>query len=299
MKQKKSLKAWFFATRPWSFTASGLSVLAALVYLAWLGCEVDWTLGILAIVGIVLFHAAGNTWSDYHDFKKGVDNDEAICIDTLTKGHFSPGEIRTLSLTLLLLGIGVGLYLMVQSGWWLLLIGVGGLLCTLLYPPLKYRALGDLVILLAYGFLPALGTSYVALGEVDWRVLWMAVPVGLLVDAILHANNTRDMVSDGRAHIRTMAMEMGVRASVVLYVLEQLVPFVWVVVLIPFGVFPLSAFLAVVVMRFALRNTRLMREYGETGDPAIIAPLDQLSAQVQMLFVVAMVAAMGIDMWIR
>lgn len=299
MKQKKSLKAWFFATRPWSFTASGLSVLATLVYLAWLGCEVDWTLGILAIVGIVLFHAAGNTWSDYHDFKKGVDNDEAICIDTLTKGHFSPGEIRTLSLMLLLLGIGVGLYLMVQSGWWLLLIGAGGLLCTLLYPPLKYRALGDLVILLAYGFLPALGTSYVALGEVDWRVLWMAVPVGLLVDAILHANNTRDMVSDGRAHIRTMAMEMGVRASVVLYVLEQLVPFVWVVVLIPFGVFPLSAFLAVVVMRFALRNTRLMREYGETGDPAIIAPLDQLSAQVQMLFVVAMVAAMGIDLWIR
>ena len=299
MKQKKSLKAWFFATRPWSFTASGLSVLAARVYLAWLGCEVDWTLGILAIVGIVLFHAAGNTWSDYHDFKKGVDNDEAICIDPLTKGHFSPGEIRALSLTLLLLGIGVGLYLMVQSGWWLLLIGAGGLLCPLLYPPLKYRALGDLVILLAYGFLPALGTSYVALGEVDWRVLWMALPVGLLVDAILHANNTRDMVSDGRAHIRTMAMEMGVRASVVLYVLEQLVPFVWVVVLIPFGVFPLSAFLAVVVMRFALRNTRLMREYGETGDPAIIAPLDQLSAQVQMLFVVAMVAAMGIDLWIR
>lgn len=299
MSKKHTFKEWLIATRPWSFTASALNVMVALVYLAWLGEPVNWCNGVLAAIAIIFFHAAGNTWSDYYDHKTGVDNDEAYCVDTLTKGHFTPHQIRTLSLSLLAIGIVLGLYLMYRSGWGLLLIGLGGLACTLLYPHLKYRALGDLTILMAYGLLPALGTSYVALGHIDWHVLWMVLPMGLLVDAILHANNTRDVASDSRAHIRTMAMGMGVRASVVLYIVEQLLPFVWVILLIPFGIFPWAALLVVLVARLALRNTQMMRNYQEEQNPAIIASLDQLSAQLQLLFGLMLIASCVLEMVIR
>jgi 1,4-dihydroxy-2-naphthoate octaprenyltransferase len=60
MQQKHTLKDWIVATRPWSFTASGLTVLTALFYLRWLTGEVDWQNGLLAVLGIILFHAAGN-----------------------------------------------------------------------------------------------------------------------------------------------------------------------------------------------------------------------------------------------
>ena len=297
MNRKPTFKDWLFATRPWSFTASALSVVVVLVYLEWLTGAVNWTNGVLAIVGIILFHAAGNTWSDYFDFRSGVDTAEgAISVDTLKGGLFRPEQIRNLSLGLLVPGIIIGLWLLFTTGWTLLWIGLGGVICTLFYPHLKYRALGDLVIVLAYGLLPALGTSWVAVGEIDWRVLWAALPVALLVDSILHANNTRDAKTDRKADIRTMAMGMGVRASAILYVLEQLFPFAWVVLLIPFGIFPWLSILVTFVMRFAIRNTQSMRAFKDTGDIAEIADLDQRSAQTQMLFALVLCISFLVDM---
>lgn len=297
MKQKLTCKDWLLATRPWSFTASALSVVVVLVYLEWLTGSVNWTNGALAVLGIILFHAAGNTWSDYCDFKSGVDTVEgAISIDTIKGGLFRAEQIRNLSIGLLIPGVMIGLWLLYTTGWGLLWIGLGGVICTLCYPPLKYRALGDLVIVLAYGLLPALGTSWVAVGEIDWRVLWAALPVALLVDAILHANNTRDAKTDGKANIRTMAMGMGVKASAVLYTLEQSLPFAWVVLLIPFGIFPWLSILVTFVMRFAIRNSRSMREFKETGNVAEIADLDQRSAQTQMLFAVVFCISLLVDM---
>lgn len=300
MNRKPTFKDWLFATRPWSFTASALSVVVVLVYLEWLTGAVNWTNGVLAIVGIILFHAAGNTWSDYFDFRSGVDTVEgAISVDTLKGGLFRPEQIRNLSLGLLVPGIIIGLWLLFTTGWTLLWIGLGGVICTLFYPHLKYRALGDLVIVLAYGLLPALGTSWVAVGEIDWRVLWAALPVALLVDSILHANNTRDAKTDRKADIRTMAMGMGVRASAILYVLEQLFPFAWVVLLIPFGIFPWLSILVTFIMRFAINNARSMREFKETGDVVTIANLDQRSAQTQLLFAVVLSLSFVIDMLLR
>ncbi len=300
MNRKPTFKDWLIATRPWSFTASALSVVVVLVYLEWLTGAVNWTNGVLAIVGIILFHAAGNTWSDYFDFRSGVDTVEgAISVDTLKGGLFRPEQIRNLSLGLLVPGIIIGLWLLFTTGWTLLWIGLGGVICTLFYPHLKYRALGDLVIVLAYGLLPALGTSWVAVGEFDWRVLWAALPVALLVDSILHANNTRDAKTDRKADIRTMAMGMGVRASAILYVLEQLFPFAWVVLLIPFGIFPWLSILVTFIMRFAINNARSMREFKETGDVVTIADLDQRSAQTQLLFAVVLSLSFVIDMLLR
>ena len=150
MKQKLTCKDWLLATRPWSFTASALSVVVVLVYLEWLTGSVNWTNGALAVLGIILFHAAGNTWSDYCDFKSGVDTVEgAISIDTIKGGLFRAEQIRNLSFGLLIPGVMIGLWLLYTTGWGLLWIGLGGVICTLCYPPLKYRALGDLVIVLA------------------------------------------------------------------------------------------------------------------------------------------------------
>lgn len=300
MSQKHTFKDWLIATRPWSFTASALSVVTVLVYLEWLTGAVNWTNGALAILGIILFHAAGNTWSDYFDYRTGVDTVEgAISVDTIKGGLFTPEQIRNLAIGLLIPGILIGLWLLYATGWGLLWIGLGGLICTLFYPHLKYRALGDLVIIMAYGLLPALGASWVAVGELDWRVLWVAFPVALLVDSILHANNTRDAATDRKANIRTMAMGMGVRASSILYVMEMLIPFLWVVILIPFGIFPWISLLVIFVMRIALQNTRMMREFKDTGDSSVIAMLDQRSAQTQMLYALVISVSFLIDMLLR
>ena len=74
---KHSVKDWILTTRPWSFPASAMPVLATLAYMTWVcslyGMSIDWVSGVLAIVGIVFFHASGNMLSDVRDYKKGVD----------------------------------------------------------------------------------------------------------------------------------------------------------------------------------------------------------------------------------
>ena len=65
---------------------------------------------------------------------------------TLTDGMFAPREIYGLSMALLAVALVAGVGLLWRTGLPLLYIGIGGAACSLLYPPLKYRALGDVVI---------------------------------------------------------------------------------------------------------------------------------------------------------
>ena len=243
-KKKHTFREWMIAVRPWSFPASAMPVVVTLGYLFASGAEMNWANGLWALVNIVVFHAAGNTWSDYFDYKRRVDAEDTYGVHTLTTGMFSPREIYRLSLILLSVALVAGVGLLLRTGWPLLLIGFGGLLCSLLYPYLKYRACGDYVIFVAYALLPTLGTAYAATCHVDWRVLLLAVPIGLITVAILHCNNTRDIQTDSRAHIRTLAMNLGGRASVWLYCFEVLFPFLWISGCALAGVLPLWTLLA-------------------------------------------------------
>lgn len=280
---KHTFKDWFLATRPWSFPASAMPVLVTLFYLWWAGHDVNWGFGIWAILNIVVFHASGNTWSDYFDFRKGVDADDTYGNKTLTDGLFTPGQIRTLALGLLLVGSVFGVTLIYLTGWELLYIGLGGLVCTLLYPFFKYRALGDVVIFMAYAFLPTIGTSYVATGAIDWSVWVVGLPVGLITVSILHSNNLRDMKTDARAKISTFAALVGKRSSVVIYLVEVLAPFVSVAVCVILGWLPICSLLVLVALVPGWRACRVMLSYKSGGSDAI-ANLDQVSAQLQLVF---------------
>lgn len=285
--RKHSVKDWLIATRPWSFPASAMPVVATLAYLYWMQYQINWINGIGALVNIVLFHAAGNTWSDYFDYKQGVDTPDTFGAKTLTGGLFSPRQIRNLSLGLLAVAGILGLVLVWRTGWPLLWIGLGGAACALLYPPLKFRALGDLVIALAYAWLPTWGTSYVAAGVIDWRVLFIAVPLGLITVAILHANNTRDIKTDTQARIITLAMKTKQKGAIAVYMLEILIPFVWVLFCIWAGYFPGWTALVLLVLPFALSNVRTMLGSFREG-MAVIANLDEKTAGLQLLFSLAL-----------
>ena len=292
-----SFLSWLIATRPWSFTASALTVLVVLSYSEWLIGSICWLNGLWAILSIILFHAAGNTWSDWHDFRSGIDAADTHGVDTLTSGRFSPAAIRNLSLALYAAASATGLGLMLHTGLPLLWIGLAGLLGALLYPFLKRCALGDVVILLNYCLLPAWGTSYIATGRILPEALWAALPVGLLVVAILHANNTRDRRTDRRAGALTLSHALGLRASVILYLLEELLPFAWVAVLSSLGLLPVWALLVFLSLPIALRNCRSMSAYRDETQSVSIAALDQCSAQLQLLFSLLLTTSFFIDKW--
>lgn len=281
--KKHTFGEWMIAVRPWSFPASAMPVIVTAAFLFWKGYEISWGFAIWALLNIIVFHAAGNTWSDYFDFKKKVDADDTFGAKTLTTGMFEPKEIYRLSVALTVVAVAGGLALMALTGLPLLWIGLGGLICTLLYPMLKYNALGDLVILLAYAFLPTLGTSFVVAGGIIPSVLIVALPLGLITDGILHSNNTRDMKTDSRAGIRTMAMSLGVKSSAVLYGFEMIFPFIWVGVCSICGFMPLATIIIFMTLPVAIGCAKTMMNSVE-GGVHMIADLDVRTANLQLMF---------------
>ena len=127
---KHSFREWMIAVRPWSFPASAMPVLVTLGCLFARHEDINWVNGVWALLNIVIFHAAGNTWSDYFDYRRHVDAQDTFGVKTLTSGMFTPKEIYRLSLTLLLVALLAGIGLWLRTGMPLLYIGFAGLLCA-------------------------------------------------------------------------------------------------------------------------------------------------------------------------
>lgn len=281
---KHTFKQWLIAVRPWSFPASSMPVIVSFCYLLWAGYDVNPWLALWALANIVVFHAAGNTWSDYFDFKKEVDRDDTFGVKTMTTNMFTPHEIMCLSIGLLAVALTSGLAMMCVAGWQLLWIGLGGLVCSVCYPYFKYHALGDLTIFMAYAILPALGTSFVTTGAFHMDVFYAVVPVGLITVGILHVNNTRDSEPDRRAGIVTFALLVGRKASAVVYILELSLPFVLTSLFAVAGhELPWLCFLVWLTLPLAVGNIKAMRCFLTEGDTAI-GTVDVRTAMLQMLY---------------
>ena len=279
------MKDWLFATRPWSFPASAMPVLATFAYMTWVcslyGMSIDWVSGVLAIVGIVFFHASGNMLSDVRDYKKGVD--AGLNHMPLVNGSFRPKEYVTFSTVLFVLGCIIGFYIMSRCGWPLLYAAVYGAFFTLTYATFKYYALGDLVIFLSYGVIPILGTTYATISEYYYPALVLALPIGLITVAILHVNNTRDIESDRAAGIRTLAMLLGKRASINLYVFEVYFPFVLVIATVCCGWLPWYSLIVLLAFPKARANARTVRSSRKQGNECLNM-MDAATSQLQLMF---------------
>ena len=281
--KKHTFKEWVIAVRPWSFPASAMPIIATLAFLFWTNAEINWLYGVWALVGMLLFHMTGNTWSDYFDYKKKVDADDTFGAKTLTTGMFQPEEIKKLAIGLLVASLICGIGLLLVTGLPLLWIGLAGAVLTLAYPYLKFNALGDLDILLTFAFLPTIGTSYVATGAIDWSVLLIALPIGLITDGILHSNNTRDMKTDKRAGINTMAMSLGPKSAAALYAFEVTFPYLWVGICSIFGFLPLHTIIVFMTLPVALGCAKTM-VHGVKDKIELIADMDVRTANLQLMF---------------
>lgn len=289
-RKRHTFKEWLLATRPWSFPASSMPVAVTLAFLYWRGFEVNWPVGLWTLLSVILFHAAGNTWSDYSDFKRGVDREDTIGGMSITSGEFLPSEIKCLSLLLLAVAAVSGLSLMLATGLPTLYLGLAGLALTMMYPFLKYHAMGDIDIFLTYSLLPIMGTSYVATGAFVMDALWLVLPIGLITVGILHINNTRDIEHDKRAGIHTFAMLAGKRASAFIYCMEVTVPFVWVAICIIYNSMPLWSLIVLLALKPAIDNSRKALLFPKEGMQAVVG-VDEATAKLQLMFSLLLVVS--------
>ncbi len=285
MDTKPTLKNWIIAVRPWSFAVSSLPALVAMMYTIHAHPEssVNWIFGVAAVIGAVIFHAGGNLLSDYHDFRCGVDRDGKVGTDSLTSGMFTPKQIRVYGWTFLVVGVLLGLLLVLHAGVGLIWIGIFGLIGAVFYYRFKFRALGDLLIFLVYGPTIMLGTGYTMLGHIDWSLLFVSFPIAFITVNVLHSNNTRDIRSDRYAEIKTFAMVIGLKASVIHYCVLTALSYVSVILMVGLGILPAVSLITLLTIPVAIKNCKQMSKATE-DDTTPINDLDKGTAQLQLMF---------------
>ncbi|MDP1828382.1 MAG: 1,4-dihydroxy-2-naphthoate polyprenyltransferase [Archangium sp.] len=207
------LRAWFLATRPRTLVA-GIVPVAVGSALAYRDQVFSLLPAIAALVGALFIQIGTNLVNDYFDFKRGADTVDRLGPPRATQqGWLTPRAVFTGAMVCFGLAFAVGLYLVSVAGWPLVVIGLASLGAGYAYTggpfPLAYNGLGDLFVLVFFGFVAVGGTYFVQGHAVTATVLLAAIPVGLLGVALLAVNNTRDQQTDAAAGKKTLVVRFG------------------------------------------------------------------------------------------
>lgn len=228
--------------------------------------------------------------SDYYDYKHNVDREETYGSSRmLVNKQFKPKEVYWFSIVCMVIGNLIGLYLMFNTSYHLLWIGIIGLIGSYFYFFMKYRALGDLNIFIIYGQLISLGTYLVLTNRLNWEILLVAAAPGLLIVAVLHANNTRDIKHDREAEIKTLAMVLGIKGSIAYYNILLVGAYVLIALSVILGIQHWITLVTFLSFPMLLKLIKQMRT-ADIDKPENIKRLDEATAQLVMVYLLLLVA---------
>jgi 1,4-dihydroxy-2-naphthoate octaprenyltransferase len=292
-----TLATWLAALRPVSFTASVIPVLVGTAIAA--DEEFHPLLFVLALAGSIAIHAGTNLVNDYFDHVKGTDSAESLGPSgMIQRGILSPRAVLAGGIGAFAIGAAIGLIITAMTGWPVLALGVASVLAGYFYTAspfsLAYRGLGEVVVFVFMGPVIVLGAYYVQTETWAWAPFIASVPVGLLVAAILHANNVRDIENDRRNNKWTLAALAGRPLADYEYIALTLGGYAVVVIMTIAGSAPWPVLITLLSLPIALRV--VIAEGRASSARALNMVLAQ-TAGLHMLFGALLAAGFTIAVW--
>jgi len=211
------LSIWWQAIRPRTLAAGAAPVLVGAALAVADGAFHLWAC-LFALAGALALQIATNIHNDYEDFVRGADGPDRLGPKRATaEGWIAPTTVRRAAIGVFAAALVIGVYLVARGGWPILALGLASIAAGYSYTggpkPLAYVGLGDLFVLIFFGFAAVVGTYYVQSLTTCASAWWLGLGVGLLSTAILAVNNLRDHQSDAAAGKRTLVVRFGERAG--------------------------------------------------------------------------------------
>lgn len=272
--RRDALGAWLIASRPKTLVASIVPVAVGSVLAYRDTMELPLHLLLLAMLFSLLIQVGTNFSNDYFDDLRGADRDRTLApTRAVSSGLILGKTMLAASLVILLLAFAIGVVLMESAGGNrnLLWVGVTSVLFAVGYTggplPLAYNGLGDLFVIVFFGFVAVCSTHYVlvvGVGE-EWQPNWVVpLGVGFVINNLLVVNNTRDYEQDKLVGKKTLIVLLGKRSGLFLYAVGVSVstlvcPYLEKEVSLVGWLFPLGLFGLI-----KLTNASTRDEYGST-----------------------------------
>lgn len=214
-----SIKPWILAVRPKTLPAAIVPVWvgAAPALLGGSTAPGSWFLFWCTLGSCVSIQIATNLFNDAIDHRKGADTENRLGPTRVTSsGLLSPRTVMFGALAFCFFAAVISIPMVVARGWPVIAIGLVSLYFAYGYTggpfPLAYRGMGELFVILFFGFVAVLGSWFVQSGQIGGEGMWvLALQCGFYSCVLIAINNLRDRVEDAGTGKRTLAVRFGER----------------------------------------------------------------------------------------
>lgn len=240
VEQISSAKLMWQMTRPHTLTATFTPIILGTV-IAMAETSIDWVMFSALMVACLCLQIATNLFNEYYDFKRGLDTAESVGIGGgIVRHGLRPQNV--LNVAFLLYGIAavIGVYICMNSSWWLVVIGLFGMAVGYLYTggplPIAYTPFGELFsgVLMGAGFV--LIAYFVQTDVVTTASILISLPIAVLVGAINMSNNIRDIEEDIVGGRKTLPILLGRKRAIAVLGLAFIFVYIWIIGLVIFNV---------------------------------------------------------------
>jgi len=212
-------QAWLESLRPKTLPLAFAAIVVGTV-LAWWQGYFDPLVAVLALITAGLLQILSNLANDYGDAVKGSDKPDRIGpLRGMQKGAISLAQMKRALVIVIVLSCISGLLLVTAATQTMAdfigFLALGGLsiIAAITYTigkrPYGYLGLGDISVLLFFGWISVMGSWYLQTHMLIPAVILPATACGLLATAVLNINNLRDIESDRENGKNTLVVRLG------------------------------------------------------------------------------------------
>lgn len=213
------MNIWIQGARPRTLPAALVPVAVGTAAAA---PDVVWWRAAVALVVALALQVGVNYANDYSDGVRGTDASRVGPARLVGGGMVAPASVRRAAFGAFGVAAVAGLVLAIAVALWLVAVGLACMVAAWYYTggrrPYGYAGFGEVFVFVFFGLVATTGTAFVQTEELTALAVAAAVPVGLMASALLVANNLRDISQDRAAGKMTLAVRLGEKGSVWLYI---------------------------------------------------------------------------------
>lgn len=230
-----SYRIWLVAARPRTLPLAIASIILGTSLAAAEGMF-DWRVALFSVLTAILLQVLSNLANDYGDWQHGADHAGRQGPPRAVQSGLIPPKTMRIAIALtallaVLSGLALLWFAFGRSAFSLVvvfaLLGAAAICAAITYTagrlPYGYAGLGDLSVLIFFGWVGVVGSYFTQTQSLDWPIFLAATSCGLLAVAVLNVNNIRDLESDREAGKHTLPVRLGLdRARVYHWLLLSL-----------------------------------------------------------------------------
>lgn len=276
LNEKPGFQIWWRLLRPHTLTASFVPVFVGTM-LALNANSFDTILFLAMMIASILIQSATNMFNEYFDFVRGLDNEKSVGIGgTIVRDGIKPKTVLNLAITFFSIATLLGIFICIESSWWIAVIGLVCMLFGYLYTggpfPIAYTPFGELFAGFFMGTVIIGISYYIQTLSLTLDVIWISIPVAIFIGCIMLSNNIRDLDGDKENGRKTIAILLGKEKAVnflgILFVISYALTLAYVII----GILPIWSLLVFISGKMALDVIKKFK--GKT------TPLEMMPAMV-------------------